>query len=363
MSDILVKTNKPNRINLKPALVLGSGFHHHVFNDWNSTQVRPLYDWQYLVGQVSNRLQVAVPNEVLSPVQQWETLILRAVNEGYKNHKGEWVGPVTQQVNVVERAARRAVASIINEASQNYPKSTRAKTPLSDCWGSVISLNFDVAWLPDDFSQNKSDTKIRWAGSSKLNLQEYERLTHHRLIKGVDGGVYRRVWFPNGSSFAPRTIRMGLHDYGTAPHSIQVAFSHLKKWERDNSLSDKNPEVQMAGCATALRKTSEGVNNLSEFLGEPHMPVSWVADFLYRPLIIAGVGLSDQEHGLWWLLAQRARNIARTKAPANIYILVSEKNRPDFWRSRPFGIEPIFCSNWDDGWERIIDKADGLPSN
>ena len=45
---------------LKPALVLGSGFHRHVFGDGHHTVARPLYDWHYLVTQTSQRLQVAI---------------------------------------------------------------------------------------------------------------------------------------------------------------------------------------------------------------------------------------------------------------------------------------------------------------
>ncbi|MDD3884415.1 MAG: hypothetical protein PHW66_05705 [Gallionella sp.] len=355
MSNDCPPTKQKN--NLRPALVLGSGFHRHVFGSTDQWAINPLYDWHCLVGQVSRRLQVAVPSEVLSPVQRWETLVLRAVSERYKNHREQWVGEFTQQASVVENTARRVVANIIDEASQNYPQSTRAQIPLLDLWGAVISLNFDAAWLLKQFRQEKSEAKIRWEGSSKLSLREYKRLTHHLLMSGVEGGAYRRVWFPNGSSIAPETVRMGLHDYGTAPHSIQVAFSHLKKWERDN-----RSQGQIATCAAALREASEGVNNLPEFLGESPMPLSWVADFLYRPLIIAGVGLSDQESGLWWLLAQRARNIARAEAPANVYILVGEKDRPDFWRSKPFGIEPIVCGNWDEGWEKMLLKARNFSS-
>jgi hypothetical protein len=356
MTNVLPLISQPNKINLKPALVLGSGFHRHVFGSSNIPSVRPLFDWHYLVGQVANQLQVAVPSEILSPVQRWETLILRAVKEGYKNHKGEWVGKLTQQANVVEKEARCAVANIINEASQNYSQSTRAQIPLLDCWGSVISFNFDAAWLRvNPLNQSISCCNLL-EHSRKLDKREYKRLTFYSLMKGVDG-AHRRIWFPNGTSFAPETIRMGLHDYGAASHSIQVAFAHIKKWERDNGLSNKSPEAQIASCTAALRNASEGVNNLSEFMGEPTMPLSWVADFLYRPLIIAGVGLSDQESGLWWLLAQRARNMARTGASTNVYILVGDKDRPDFWRSRPFGIDPIVCSDWDEGWNQVLLKA------
>ena len=353
MSEVL----QSGKTSLKPTLVLGSGFHRHVHGETSNTSIKSLYDWHYLVRQVATRMQVATPGAILSPVQRWETLILRAVNEGYKNHKGDWIKALTQQANVVEKEARRAVSNIINEASQDYPQSTRAQIPLLDCWGAVISLNFDAAWLPKVSPQNKLDERNHWTRSSKLKLREYERLTFNRLMNNADDAAHRRVWFPNGSSSAPETIRMGLHDYGTAPNSIQIAFSHLKKWERANQIPNKSPEVQIASCTAALRKISEGVNNLSEFLDEPSMPLSWVADFLYRPLIIAGVGLSDQESGLWWLLAQRARNMARTGAPSNVYILVDAKDRPDFWRSKPFGVAPITCQSWDEGWEGVLLKA------
>lgn len=349
-----------NKVNLKPALVLGSGFHRHVFGASNDISVRPLFDWHYLVGQVATRMQVAVPSEILSPVQRWETLILRAAKERYKNRKGDWVDRFSEQTHEIEKEARRTVASIINDASQQYPQSIRAQIPSLDCWGAVISLNFDVAWMHDDYFNIKPEPCALLKKSPKIEQLEHDRLLLNRLIKGVGGGAYRRVWFPNGSSFVPETIRMGLHDYGTAPHSIQVAFSHLKKWERDNKICSKSPEVQIATSTAALLKASEGVNNLSEFLDEPQSPLSWVADFLYRPLIIAGVGLSDQESGLWWLLAQRARNMARTDAPSNVHILVNDKDRPDFWCNKPFGIEPICCSNWDDGWERVIVSTNRL---
>jgi len=207
---------------LKPAFVLGSGFHRHVLGDGHHVTSRPLYDWHYLLTQVAHSLQVAVPSEVLTPIQRWDTIILRAVTEGYKDHKGQWINRLNEQANVAEIEARRAVANIINGASNDYPQSTRAQIPLMDCWGSVISLNFDVAWLPKAFVTNRLESKIKWQGSSKLIQREYRRLTISHLSNGVDSGLYRRVWFPNGSYFAPETIRMGLNDYGSAAHSIQV---------------------------------------------------------------------------------------------------------------------------------------------
>ena len=38
---------------LKPALIIGSGFHSHVLGDTKNSNVRPLFDWHYLVEQVA----------------------------------------------------------------------------------------------------------------------------------------------------------------------------------------------------------------------------------------------------------------------------------------------------------------------
>ena len=81
--------NKPAK--LKPALVLGSGFHQHVLSETCSKQAQPLYSWHELVTQVADRLQVAVPSTALTPIHRWESLVLRAVSDGYRSIKGGWL--------------------------------------------------------------------------------------------------------------------------------------------------------------------------------------------------------------------------------------------------------------------------------
>ena len=319
-----------------------------------------MYDWQYLVGQVAARLQVAIPDNVMSPVQCWDTLLLRAAKEGFRDHVGVWCSPLSHQTHVIEKEARRCVAAVLKHAAAHYPDSSRAQITLRNFWGAVISLNFDAAWLPQPDGVNTQGLSSLCFPTSKIDHREKRRLSTSTLITGVDGGAHRRVWFPNGACAAPETIRMGLHDYGAAANAIQVAFAHLKKWERENGVSGKSPDAQLAACSVALRHASEGVSDLSEAMGEPPLPLTWVADFLYRPLVFAGLGMSDQESGLWWLLAQRARNLARTSTQSNAFILVDANDRQAFWRNKPFGLEPIACSNWDEGWERVVLKAEEL---
>ena len=86
------------------------------------------------------------------------------------------------------------------------------------------------------------------------------------------------------------------------------------------------------------------------------MPLTWVTEMLYRPVCFAGVGLSDAEFGLWWLMVQRARNLARV-SPAHrppVAILVKDDDaRLNFWRTQPCGIKPLICATWDEGWEAV----------
>jgi hypothetical protein len=157
------------------------------------------------------------------------------------------------------------------------------------------------------------------------------------------------VWFPNGCVKAPLTIRLGLRDYGSAAYAVNQAYHALKQWERQSGVQGL-PAAQ-------LLSASEGRPDLSELLDEPPLRLTWVAEFIYRPLFFAGVGLSEQESGMWWLLAQRARNMARVGAPTNVYALVHANDRPDFWSKRPFGVQPITCSDWDGGWDEMMNRA------
>ena len=243
------------------------------------------------------------------------------------------------------------VATILKGAASNYPPSARAKIPLHDGWGTVISLNFDHAWLPADAKDDTAEVTKSWEGPHHLLKREFDRLTVNRQFSTTQDSSKRRVWFPNGIHSMPHTIRMGIDDYGAAPHAIQVAYNRLKQWEQQSSTSVQSPEAQFQNCAAAL---------LSEHLGEPTFPLSWVAEFLYRPIIFAGVGLSDQEIGLWWLLSKRARNMARVHAQNHVYILLDAKASKDAWSHNAFGITPIYCDNWDAGWARVVKKAEEL---
>jgi hypothetical protein len=339
------KTNGAETV-LKPVLIIGSGFHCHVFASGGaspSSKRSSLYHWEALIDAVADNMQVARPDRSLKPVLRWEALLDIGAKDGYATSGGLWRSPGSLATYRIEIEARRHVASVLSKAAEDYPGSRRARIPAQSKWASVISLNFDPAWYPrkPDLEHAKNID-----GRKDVLSPEIPRL--FRSIAPVDG--VPRVWFPNGSIMECRTIRMGLRDYGTASAGILMAFRQLKKWERRRfSGVDLRSREGFEELARVLVQAEA-----QDAIGEGP-PKSWVTDFIYRPLVFAGVGLSAQEAGLWWLLRQKARNVARVSGgtAAQVRVLTNE-SRPEFSEAGPFGITPVRCSNWDEGWERII---------
>lgn len=80
-----------NHTFLKPALILGSGFHRHVFGDGADRGSREcLVDWHMLISNTARKMQVAVPSLAQSPVLRWESMIIRAAQDGYRDYAGTW---------------------------------------------------------------------------------------------------------------------------------------------------------------------------------------------------------------------------------------------------------------------------------
>ena len=357
-------------VRLKPALILGSGFHRHVFGERASPNQREvLWDWHALIDATAGQMQVATPSRQQAPVLRWETLIGRALEEGFRAPDGHWQLPGLLQAHQVEALAKVHLAKNLQTASIDYPNSTRARIPLDPRWGCVISLNFDHAWNPALRAKSLHLHRDSGPQKSSASMMRRDLVRIHASVAPAHTEQTRasaRLWFPNGSVLRPKTIRMGLHDYGEAPASIQTAFRRLKSWER--ALLGTTSPRSKAGFDTiayALRAASEGEDNLSALMDQPAIPLSWVAELMYRPLYFAGVGLSEQETGLWWLLAQRARNLARVESESNsqVRILIRRNDCMAFWATRPFGVEPVVCDDWDDGWQRLMSETAAQPNS
>ena len=332
---------------LKPALVLGSGFHRYVLG--NDTERNPICSWHSLIDAVSERLDVRRPPPAMPPTLRWETMINAAVRDGFQNRHGQRLATKDKKPSQVEAEARRIVSIVLGETEENYPAGQKSNLPADSRWGCVISLNFDVAWLVSA-GLDSSLGPLNAPPSKALTKAEQDRLG--RSVEPL-AGKHARVCFPNGTTLAPNTIRMGLHDYGNAPAGMQHGFSRLKMWESALvGISGARSRTAFQPLASALQAASCGAFDTLD------IPMTWVAEFLYRPLVFFGVGLSEQEIGLWWLLAQRRRNLARVSESPGVsaQILLRSGDRADFWNERPFGVQPIWCTDWESGVADLLSR-------
>lgn len=104
----------------------------------------------------------------------------------------------------------------------------------------------------------------------------------------------RSLWCIHGERHQPRTIRLGVRKYS------QLA-TDLEKWRCEHA---------------ALRHTKRPRRKLPA--SDRHL--EFIADVLEHPLVFAGCGLRDAEWTLWWLLATKARHVARHNACPSIFI-------------------------------------------
>ncbi len=328
---------------MKPCLVIGSGFHSWVLGKSNT----PLSNWNKLIDEVAESLSLATPSHTLNPVLRWEKLLENASNDGFKPSApgSTWIEKQSLKISEIEPYAKNAVKDVLERFLHCYPNnSARSLFPISEYFGSVISLNFDHCWIGGtNFKYQPTGDKTKY---EKLYQSEIDRL-HNYITK--DSHPLTKVWYPNGSLKSPGTIRMGLYDYGTKPYSIKEAFNNIKSFENQayKEIGSDDWDLYEHLLEKAISENNSLVNN-------------WVSDFLYRPIYFAGAGLSESETGLWWLLAQRARNFAKlgTRERPPTYVLTNAKDpRHEFWANRPCGVDTITCTNWDIGWEMIMDKV------
>ncbi|MBL9025522.1 MAG: SIR2 family protein [Myxococcales bacterium] len=173
----------------------------------------------------------------------------------------ERVSPTSRAAHKWEDELRRAVA----ERLADDRATTRVSRPFVRSffklgWEDVLTFNFDSVLLPDTA----------------------------RPAQRLDGGGARAslaaragnttVWFPHGHHADPRSIVLGARAYGARVAAMQAAF-------------DEHARVP------SPRPTER-------------LP-SWVATVLERPLLFVGLSLTREEWTIWWLLAQRARFLAR----------------------------------------------------
>jgi hypothetical protein len=243
----------------------------------------------------------------------------------------------------LEKHAIKKAVEALRQHLQSYPRDSRiCKALSSQTVGDIFSLNFDTAWVGTD------RLKPRAASSGSRG-----NLTYFKDV--IDGP---RIWFPNGHLGSRERINLGLRKFGLQPGELEQARRSFKQWDVKNNPSSEE------------RLSEQGYLKLMA-----HLPLEtdesachWVTPFMLRPLLILGVGLSAEEQGLWWILGQRARNLAkvRNKPPVRILLntAIMERTERHFWAAEPLGIRPLWCTDWTEGWKHacdLIERGDLSP--
>ncbi len=141
------------------------------------------------------------------------------------------------------------------------------------------------------------------------------------------------VWFPHGHCSDPRSIVLGARAYGARLSAVQAAF---------------DAHAKLASPRPTRRRSS------------------WVATALERPLLFVGLSLTREEWTIWWLLAQRARFLARrplTERPP-AFVFARRPSPTDSLEAHGayatlsraaelLGLQICAFDAFDDGWARL----------
>lgn len=313
--------------------VIGSGLHL-----WAGLPKQsPVTDWYELLRQVSQRLKLDdFPLEVLKdfPTLAWDSMMVAAARK---------TGIAAHQLEVV---ARKRVRQVIEEyvAHQITPEirdhyQSFARLP----WRHVIALNFDALWV--EYGLGGSVEPL-----SGLSTSSKQRIALRYRVTVGDNPHPMTIWYPHGMLEAPASICLGLRDYGGLMPQANAAFVHYKAWERQQLPGNLAPRGLSPQEWRQVREKLQSL--LVDNQSDPS--VSSVSLMLTHPLIFLGCGLSRSEWGLWWVLNQRQRNLARVDHhEPSVFALRYSKDRNEFWDSHPAGVVPLWCDDWDLGWQRI----------
>lgn len=313
--------------------VIGSGLHL-----WAGlSKQSPVADWNELLRKVSQRLKLDdFSLEALKdfPTLAWDLMMVAAAqSSGKAAHRVETVARKLVR-QVIEKNTSDWITPAIQDRYRNF-----AQLP----WRHVISLNFDALWV--EYGLGVSVELL-----SRLSMSSKQRTALRYRVAVGDNTHPMTVWYPHGMLDVPASICLGLRDYGGLLPQANAAFVHYKAWERQQ-LSEN---LALHGLSPQeWRPVREKLQSL--LAGDtPDPSVSLVSLMLTHPLIFLGCGLSPSEWGLWWLLNQRQRNLARVEyCEHSVFSLRCSKDRNEFWDSHPAGVIPLWCDDWDAGWQRM----------
>lgn len=325
-----IATSTQSSTMLPPVAILGTGFLRQIIstNDPTvSTAFDHLISWPCLLKAVAREKDLlAVFDAGLAkdfPTLQWDELVrahVTSCNTSGAAHK-------------MESALKKAVAEVLTNATADvkpYVDQAKLQAFLAAAGRHIVSLNFDTLVM----------------GDGPAGQTIYDK--NQRGVQHAKHGE-KTFWFPHGCINEPDSICLGLRDYGFLPNEWSKLFGGFKGFERADLANKKQPLTP---------EESEFVKNKLRN-DEPEPQHQLLGQLMLAPLIFFGAGMSKSEWGLWWVLNQRARNLARIplrdRPPTVIVLSSHEVERLPFWCTRPASLMPIFVNNWDKGWSILLE--------
>ncbi len=172
--------------------------------------------------------------------------------------------PSSRAAHKWEDELRRAVAERLadDRATERFARPF-VRSFLKLGWEDVVTFNFDSVLLSE-----RARPGPRAEGAA----------ARASMAASASGAT---VWFPHGHMTEPRSIVLGARAYGARVSAMRSAFDDHAR------VTPPRPSTRLA---------------------------TWVGTVLERPLLFTGLSLTREEWTIWWLLAQRARFLARRPA-------------------------------------------------
>jgi|LakMenE18May11ns_1017448.scaffolds.fasta_scaffold9900865_2 hypothetical protein len=293
---MLEKNQKPN---IPQIVVVGTGFHRQVSGQADS----PLSSWSALLQKVNEKSRSKISHvSSIDSVMQWERM---AIDLAYKK---------SIMASKAEQFLKIKVCKVLNSKSRELIQSKKYENnilceSLSNSPIHLISLNFDsLAYeqlKPEcKFVVDRNNKILKKSKKESISVSK-TRLLYDRFICKSTSNL-STVWHPHGHVGRPESLVLGMRDYGFLPPSYFYAFNQFKAWENE-----------VAGNLQGNDKYRKLISELALFDEKSwsskitHPADNWVTRFMLYPLTFIGVGLSQVEIGMRWLLVQRSRNFAR----------------------------------------------------
>ena len=304
-------------------LMLGSGFYSQaISNSKRDFDDNILINWSNLLSGFYDVNELLIQN---SPTIAFENLVLKDRGKSASN---------------VESYLKTEICKSIKEAEQELYKDEHIESfiketinTLTTKYSYVLDLNF-TASSETDFAKSEIDSNHLKRQESRL----YDYFIENESL----------VWKPHGHVLNSDTIKLGLRDYGLTNYMYSKMFSEFKQWENKSSYKDVLDRIKPEDVKLLKREPIDNRCN------------NWFTRFMLFEVDIVGVGLSNDDVDLWWLLTQRARNTKNIKNPTsvNYHTVRSVETTVRDESLRALNVKVIYYNNFNEMWKQLKLKND-----